>query len=174
MATCPPIEIAEAMKTTFDAAVVAGTFSVPFDCRAGIVFEEKLPDLPGAGDRVLRPLVDICIQPNPRIEVVGRPKFGHIVPVRIGLRQQLSSACYREDSTIDLDKIRPQLTLFYELMQFLMPSTTYPHGMVLTGSYAAFVPQINVMFAYHPELLQTDKQYCGIFEVSYMTREAAP
>lgn len=170
---CAPIDVANAIKVALDAGVAASAFTLPFDCRAGIVFEERLPDMPGSGDRVIRPLVDVCIQPTPKLDLMGRPRYSNMVPTRIGMRQVLSSACYRDDGTIDLEKIRPQLTTFYELMKFLMPNTTHREGYTLTGVDAIWSPPMTILFAYEPDLLQTDKQYCGIFEVNYIVREAA-
>jgi len=165
---CPPIDIAQAIKTALDAAVVAGTLTPAFDCRAGIVFQAKLPDLPGAGSAVIRPLVDVCIQPRATMELTGRYRRGHVCPVRIGVRQVLSSACYREDGTIDLDKITPQVTLLYDLMKFLMPSVTNDHyGQPFASLASHWIPPMEIVFAYEPDLLQTDKLYCGIFEVTY-------
>ena len=173
MADCPPIDLAQAIKTAFDAGVAASDFTTPFDCRCGIVFEEKLPELPGANLAVKRPLVDICVQPNPKIDLIGRPRYGHVVPTRIGVRQVLSAACYREDGTIDLEKIRPQLTLFYQLMKYIMPNADHRDGITLATVDAAWLPPLEVVFAYHPDLLETTKQYCGIFQATFAMREAA-
>ena len=172
MTDCAPVTILNGMKTAFETAVAAGTFSVPFDCRAGIVFDEKLPDLPGAGTSVLRPLVDLVLPVTPAMQLTGRYWYTHEVAVTVGLRQVLSGAYYRDDGTIDLDKIAPQLNLFYELIDFVFPSSTNLEGMPIAALGAKFQPPPDIVFMFHPELLQTTKQYCGVFRATFKLAEA--
>jgi len=169
MTDCAPVYIANGLKTAFDAAVVADTFSIPFDCRAGIVFDEKLPDLPGASNRVIRPLIDIVVPVSPQMELTGRYWYTHRVPITVGMRQQLNSNHFRDDESIDLDAIAPQLNLFYELISFMFPSNASPKGMRIDG--VVIVPPPEIVFVYHPELLETAKQYCGIFRATLQLQE---
>jgi hypothetical protein len=148
--------------------MLAGEFSSQFDCRAGIVFDENLSD-----DKMDRPLVDIVIPPTARMGMSGRYKYQHDTGATFGLRQKLSAAMFRDDETIDIDNIAPLLNLFYELLAWVFPSTESPLGIRTSTANAVFIPPPEIMFVYHPQLLQTHKQYCGVFKGTFRVEESA-
>ena len=158
---CPPIEIAEALVN----ALKAETFSMPFDCRAGFGdFPEKLEDDYGVGL-----LVDVVLPVQPTVTLAGRFYYAHGNQLTIGLRQRLSSGKCLADGSFDMLEIAPLPNLLYEIIAWLLPSNENPQGrrFTLQAATATFVPQIEFVKLWDPELLQQAKQYCGIFRVSF-------
>jgi hypothetical protein len=132
------------------------------------VFDERLSDA-----KMERPLVDIVLSSASQMSMSGRYKYQYEIPTTFGLRQKLTDATFRDDETIDLDNIAPLFNLFYELLAWVFPSTTSPLGIRTATANAVFIPPPEISYVYHPQLLETHKQYCGVFKGTFRVEESA-
>lgn len=167
MTDCAPVVIGLGLKTALETARDAGSFSLRFDCRASLGdFQYKLSD-----DAPSTPLVDIVVQPGADVDLSGRYEYDHTVPVVVGLRRRLSSGM-RTAGSFDLSEMAPLLNLFYELIEFLLPSEENPMGRRMTGDalYATLAGKIEIVQLFDRDLLETAKQYCGIFRVPFLLK----
>ncbi len=165
MSDCGPVAVAKAMKDALITSMRADEFSMRFDVRAGIVYEERLPDMM----KTPLPLVDIVLPVKPQLDLSGTPRYLHIMPITFGVRQRLTPAHFRDDDqSIDLDKIAPLLNLYYELVLWAFPSSDNLQG-IRTGTTtrAVFAPPAEIVYLYEPDLLETAKLYCGIFRGNF-------
>lgn len=167
MADCAPVTIGIGLQAALRDAAAAGSFGTHFDCRVSFGdFTYKLQD--GEGETAV---VDIVVQPDCKVDLSGRYEYDHTVPVVIGLRQRLTSDM-RNDGIFDLDALAPLLNLFYDLIEFLLPSEANPMGRRMTGDaqYATLADRIEIVQLYDRDMLETAKQYCGIFRTSFLLK----
>jgi len=164
---CPPILVAEELAK----ALKAHRFSMQFECRAGFGdFPERLED--EYTSQV--PLVDIVLPVKPTVDLAGRFYYAHGNEMTIGVRRRLMSGKYLFDGSIPMEIVAPHVNLMYELINWLLPSKDNPQGRRLSNDAgtATFVPQIEIVKLWDPELLQQAKQYCGIFRVTFRFLES--
>ena len=176
--TCPWVEIGNALKTELETARDASTFSIDdFTVRVGLGdFPEKLEDDEADGSRISpNPLVDIVLPVKPGMDLIGRPEVDHSVTYTMGLRQRLSSAYFRSDGAVDIDEIAELLNLFHELIKWVFPTSSDPSNgsLTVTANYhAMWTPPVEIVKVWDPHLLETAKQYCGIFRFTGSINEA--
>lgn len=176
--TCPWVEIGNALKTDLETARDASSFSDDdFTVRVGFGdFPEELQDDEADGSRLSpHPLVDIILPVQPTMDLIGRPAANHVVTYTIGLRQRLSSAYFKSDGSADVDKIAPLPNLFHELIKWVFPSTSDPSSGSITSTanyHAIWQPPVEIVKVWDPHLLETAKQYCGIFRFTGNIEEA--
>ncbi len=167
MTDCAPVLIGNGLKTALETARDASAFSIRFDCRVSLGdFHYKLHD-----DAPATPLVDIVVQPDCSVDLSGRYQYDYLVPVVIGLRRRLSGGM-RTGGTFDLSEMAPLLNLFYELIEYIMPSEDNPMGRRMTGDaqYGTLAEKVEIVQLYDRDLLETAKQYCGIFRTSFLLK----
>lgn len=167
MTDCAPVLIGNGLKAALETARDADAFSMRFDCRASLGdFHYRLPD-----DAPSTPLVDIVVQPDCTVDLSGRYAYDYLVPVLFGLRRRLSSGM-RTGGSFSLSEMAPLLNLFYELIEYIMPSEDNPVGRRMTGDaqYGTLADRVEIVQLYDRDQLETAKQYCGIFRALFLLK----